>query len=56
MRCKSCDAALEPSEIIWRESDKQHEELCRVCRDKLDEDLELSIHYEQDFDLFDTED
>tara|TARA_R100001082_G_scaffold90419_2_gene56935 strand:- start:17787 stop:18041 length:255 start_codon:yes stop_codon:yes gene_type:complete len=33
MRCKSCDSILQPSEIIWREETKEHEELCRKCRE-----------------------
>ena len=33
MRCKSCDSVLSPNEIIWREETKEHEELCRKCRE-----------------------
>jgi hypothetical protein len=33
MRCKSCDSILSPNEIIWREEIKDHEELCRKCRE-----------------------
>jgi hypothetical protein len=33
MRCKSCDSVLSPNEIIWREDTKEHEELCRKCRE-----------------------
>ena len=33
MRCKSCDSVLSPNEIIWREETKEHEELCRNCRE-----------------------
>ncbi len=33
MRCKSCDSILSPNEIIWREEAKEHEELCRKCRE-----------------------
>ena len=32
MRCKSCDSILSSSEIIWNEEIKEHEELCRKCR------------------------
>ena len=31
MRCKSCDAVMEPEEIIWRPDRGEHEELCRSC-------------------------
>ena len=33
MRCKSCDSILSPNEIIWREETKEHEDLCRKCRE-----------------------
>jgi hypothetical protein len=31
MRCKSCDAVMQPEEIIWYEEYKHHEELCAKC-------------------------
>ena len=53
MRCKACNAVLEPSEIIWNEKTKEHEELCKSCREILDNESDTHIHYEQGFDLFD---
>ena len=32
MRCKACDSVMLPSEIIWKEDKKLHEELCKNCR------------------------
>ena len=32
MRCKSCNATLKPSEIIWYPKEDRHEDLCYKCR------------------------
>lgn len=32
MRCKACDKVLEESEILWRPTIEQWEDLCRTCR------------------------
>lgn len=49
MRCKSCDSILASSEIIWDEESKQHEELCRKCRQILSIQCPDSILvYDQD--------
>ena len=49
MRCKSCYSILSPSEIIWNEEIKQHEELCRKCRQILSMQCPDSVVvYDQD--------
>lgn len=37
MRCKSCNAIMEPDEIIWYEEYLTHEELCSRCLDIMHE-------------------
>lgn len=37
MRCKSCNAIMEPDEIIWYEEYQTHEELCSRCLDIMHE-------------------
>ncbi len=32
MRCKACDKVLDESEILWRPTIEQWEDLCRNCR------------------------
>lgn len=32
MRCKACDARLEPYEIVWRRDLHKYEDLCNFCR------------------------
>lgn len=45
-RCKACDSVMEDSEIIWKEEECEHEELCSKC-------LKLIRQYEEedDFDV-----
>lgn len=31
-RCKLCDAALKPHEIVWNEANGEHEEWCSKCQ------------------------
>jgi MinD superfamily P-loop ATPase len=50
MRCKACDSTLEPSEIIWQEHRQQHEDLCKNCRDCLNDVDDANIHYIDDID------
>lgn len=54
MRCKACDAVLQPAEIIWREEIKAHEDLCRRCRGEVAVLDELPLTYYDD--LFEEED
>lgn len=66
MRCKSCDSILSSSEIIFDEETKEHEELCRKCRQTLSIQCPESVLiYDQDIqesfdeaisDLCDTKD
>lgn len=44
MRCKACDSVLEETEIIWKEEEQCHEELCSKC-------LKLIHKYEEEEDL-----
>jgi len=37
MRCLACDAVMKPEEIIWIETRKTHETLCRVCRKSIND-------------------
>lgn len=45
-RCKACDSVFTEGEIIWDESIKEHETLCRVCRTSLNnEDDDFILYY-----------
>ena len=50
MRCKACDIVMSSSEIIWREEEGIHEDLCKRCRNLVtDVDDELDIEYLEDY-------
>jgi hypothetical protein len=46
MRCKACDSIMDANEILWDEEQKQHEELCRRCRDAVRTDDDIDIVYD----------
>lgn len=48
MRCKACDKIMEESEIIWKEEEGEHEELCSKCLKIINKFEEES---DEEFDL-----
>lgn len=49
MRCKACNAVMSSSEIIWREEEGVHEDLCKRCRDTVTDNEDLELEYLEDY-------